>query len=204
MSAVVAAILIDNMYLQHCTDFFQTGRLDPQKFPHMLLHSNEEHHMTYVFDALPFAPRENATERQLELRTQKKSYLDALEYYERIKVELGYVRPKFTKCYKCNTDFFVPVQKLVDVKLSVRLVSLAWSEVVGKIILVSGDGDLIPAVQAVDGSHAIVRLEYVDEADSNIRTSKGLIRACPEKHKLTKDDFLKAIYKEEPKQAKLA
>jgi hypothetical protein len=196
MSANPAAILIDNMYMQHCSDFFGVGRLDPRKYIQMLLHADEQHYMTYIFDALPFVPLQNATQRQLELRGSKKSYLDALEYYERIKVELGYVRPKFTKCFNCKTDFYVPVQKLVDVKLSVRLVSLAWSRVVKKIILVSGDGDMIPAVQAVDGSEAIVRLEYVDEIGAGITTAKGLIKGCPEKHKLTKDDFLKAVFTE--------
>jgi len=200
MSLLSTAILIDNMYVQHCAEFFGVGRLDPRKYTKMLFHQNEEHYMTYIFDALPFVPRENATERQLELRKSKNSYLDALQYYERIKVELGYVRPKFTKCYNCKTDFFVPVQKLVDVKLSVRLVSLAWSGVVKKIVLVSGDGDLIPAVQAIDGSEAIVRLEYVDEAGAGINTSKGLIKICPEKHRLTKEDFLKAIFEKDEKQ----
>jgi uncharacterized LabA/DUF88 family protein len=87
---------------------------------------------------------------------------------------------------------------LVDVKLSVRLVSLAWSGVVKKIVLVSGDGDMIPAVEAVDGTEAIVRLEYVDadEKPAKVKTAKGLIKACPEKHRLTKDDFLKAVYTE--------
>jgi len=198
MSLNSTAILIDNMYVQHCAEYFQVGRLDPRKYPTMLLHSNEEHYMTYIFDALPFVPKENPTERQLQLRANKKSYLDALEYYERIKVELGYVRPKFTTCFNCKNSFYVPVQKLVDVKLSVRLVSLAWSGVVKRIVLLSGDGDLIPAVQAVDGSEAIVRLEYVDvhEEGSNVSTAKGLIKACPEKHSLTKDDFLKAVYTE--------
>jgi uncharacterized LabA/DUF88 family protein len=70
--------------------------------------------------------------------------------------------------------------------------------VVKKIVLVSGDGDMIPAVQAVDGSEAIMRLEYVDvgEEAARVKTAKGLIKACPEKHRLTKDDFLKAIYTE--------
>jgi len=192
MSLEKTAILIDNMYVQHCADLFKVGRLDPRKFPLMLLRQNEEHHMTYIFDALPFVPRENPTERQLELRRNKQTYFDALKYYERIAVEIGYVRPKFTRCYNCKTDFYVPVQKLVDVKLSVRLVSLAWSEVVRKIVLVSGDGDLIPAIQAAEPSGAIVRLEYVDE--EGVNTSKGLIQVCPEKHKLTKQDFLKATF----------
>lgn len=193
--SVSTAILIDNMYVQHCADFFGVGRLDPCKFPGMLLRENERHHMTYIFDALPFVPRENPTARQLELRRGKKAYLDALQYYERIKVELGYVRPKRTRCHNCKTEFYVPVQKLVDVKISVRLTSLAWSKIVQKIVLVSGDGDLIPAIQAAGPSGTIVRLEYVDEA--GVRTSKGLIKICPEKHRLLREDFLKATFESE-------
>jgi len=195
MSSVSTAILIDNMFVQHCADFFGVGRLDPRKFPTMLLRPMENHYMTYIFDALPFVPRENATQRQVNLRSAKKTYLDALQYYERIKVELGYVRPKRTTCHNCNSEFYVPVQKLVDVKISVRLVSLAWAEIVKKIVLVTGDGDLIPAVEAVEPSGCIVRLEYVDELGAHVRTSKGLIKACHEKHKLQKKDFLKAAFK---------
>jgi len=194
--SVSTAILIDNMYVQHCANFFGVGRLDPRKFPDMLLRENERHHMTYIFDALPFIPSENPTSRQLELHRGKKVYFDALQYYERIKVELGYVRPKRTKCHKCKTAFYVPVQKLVDVKISVRLTSLAWSKIVQKIVLVSGDGDLIPAIQAAGPSGTIVRLGYVDEA--GVRTSKGLIKMCPEKHRLSREDFLKARWNASP------
>jgi len=192
MPAVPTAILIDNMYMEHATSAFGMDRLDPRKFPQMLLRENEEHYMTYIFDALPFVPRESPTQRQIELRRGKKSYLDALQYYERIAVELGYVKPKLTTCHKCDTEFYVPVQKLVDVKISVRLVSLSWTKVVGKIVLVSGDGDLIPAVEAVKPSGTVVRLEYVEERGAE--TNKGLIKTCPEKHRLSKEDFLKAKF----------
>lgn len=130
--------------------------------------------MTYIFDALPFVPRENASERQKELRNGKKAYLEALDYYERIRVELGYVKPKLSTCHDCGKRFYVPVQKLVDVRISVRLMMLAWEKIVNKIVLVSGDSDLIPAVESARPSGTIVRLEYFD-ADK-VRTSKGLIR----------------------------
>jgi uncharacterized LabA/DUF88 family protein len=74
------------------------------------------------------------------------------------------------------------------VKISVRLVSLAWSGIVRKIVLVSGDSDLLPAVEAVKDSSATVRLAYVEEQD--VQTSKALIRACPEKQKLTVSDVV--------------
>lgn len=149
--------------------------------------------MTYIFDALPYVPRYNATQEQKDRRDGKKKYLEALNYYERITVELGDVRPKRTTCFNCDREFYVPVQKLVDVRMSVRLVSLAWSEIVKKIVLVTGDKDLLPAVQAVEPTGVLVRLAYVEEQD--VQTSKALIRVCPEKHKLSKSDLSSCKFK---------
>ncbi len=195
VSSIPTAILIDNMYVEHSANVFKVGKLDPRKFPKMFLRPDETHHMTYIFDALPFVPHRGATKRQIDLRQGKRSYLDALQYYERVNVELGYVKPRRTTCHSCGVEFEVPVQKLVDVKISVRLVSLAWMEIVKKIVLVSGDGDLIPAVEAAKPTGTIVRLEYVEEGD--IRTNKGLIKMCQEKHRLSREDFLKAVFETE-------
>lgn len=181
------AILIDNMYLQHAKDDFGIrGRLDPRKYPEMLLREGEIHYKTYIFDALPFFPR-SPTQRQRELRAGKKSFFDAIQYYERISVEEGYVRGKTTRCPNCRDEFVVPVQKLVDVKLSVRLVSLGWEKVVEKIVLVSGDGDIKPAVDAIEKTGTIVRLAYAEVG--NTRANKKLIQCCPEKHRLTREDI---------------
>jgi uncharacterized LabA/DUF88 family protein len=84
-------------------------------------------------------------------------------------------------------DFSVPVQKLVDVKISVRLVALGTSGIVKKIVLITGDKDLLPAVDAIKDTGTTVRLAYVSEQD--VQTSKDLIRACPEKHKLEQPDI---------------
>ena len=191
---ISAAILVDNMYLQHASDVFKVGRLDPQKFPEVFLRTPpEKHFMTYIFDALPYVPRYGATQEQKDRRDNKETYFEALEYTERITVELGDVRPKRTICYKCKGEFYVPVQKLVDVKMSVRLVTLAWSEIAKKIVLITGDKDLLPAVQAVEPTGTIVRLAYVEE--QNVQTSKALIRECPEKHKISKADLLRCKFK---------
>lgn len=186
---ISTAILIDNMYLQNASMVFGIGQLDPRKFPKALLRTQppEEHFRTFIFDALPYVPDTGATPLQLENRDKKHGFLEAIQYYERIAVEYGDVRPKHTHCPRCNTDFITPVQKLVDVKISVRLVSLAWSGVVRKIVLLAGDKDLLPAVDAIKDSNTTVRLAYVEE--QNVQTSKELIRACPEKHKLLKSDL---------------
>jgi uncharacterized LabA/DUF88 family protein len=186
--SVSTAILVDNMYLQNAARVFGIEQLDPRKFPKAFLRSPpEEHFRTYIFDALPFVPKFNATSEQLEYRKKKKGYLDAIQYAERISVLLGDVRPKQSTCPKCGNSFIVPVQKRVDVLISVQLVSLAWSEIVKKIVLVAGDKDLLPALEAIEPTGTIVRLAYVEE--QYVQTSKALIRAAQEKHKLLKSDI---------------
>src|SRR6266566_7260211 len=188
------AILIDNMYLQHIQTEFQTGQIDITKLPKVLLREGEEHHRTWVFDALPYVSP-SPTPDQLKKRNDKHRYLDALQYKERVTVEQGVVRPKTTTCRNCNTQFQVPVQKLVDVKISVRMVQLAFSEGVDRIVLVSGDADILPAVEASASSRATVRLAYAEQG--GVKTSRALIRACPEKQKLTQQDLTYVRYEGE-------
>jgi Uncharacterized conserved protein len=191
---ISTAILIDNMYLLNAAKVFGVEQLDPRKYPEVFLRAQppEEHYRTFIFDALPYVPERGANEWQIDQYRRKQAYLKAIEYYERIAVELGEVRTKHTRCFRCGADFNVAVQKLVDVKISVRLVSLAWSGVVRKIVLVSGDSDLLPAVEAVKDSPTTVRLAYVEEQD--VQTSQALIRACPEKQKLTLQDITACRY----------
>lgn len=215
-----AAILVDNMYLEHVARAFGVIKINMTKLPEVLLEEDENHFRTFVFDALPYVPDEidiakaqddlpcprcntintlgtkfctkcklslDPKAAYIERKNKKKQYLDKLQYLERIAVELGYVRPKRHKCRECNKEFVIPIQKLVDVKLSVRLVSLAWSDIVGTIVLVTGDGDILPAVNAVKDTGTTVRLAYAEL--ENVFTSKSLIRACPEKKILTEQDL---------------
>ena len=187
---IPTAILVDNMYLVNAAKVFGVEQTDPRKYPEVFLRTQpiEEHYRTFIFDALPYVPERGANKGQIDQYRRKRAYLEAIQYYERIAVELGEVRPKYTHCFRCGANFYVPVQKLVDVKISVKLASLAWSGIVRKIVLVSGDSDLLPAVEAIKESPATVRLAYVEEQD--VQTSKALIRACPEKQKLTIKDIV--------------
>ena len=169
------------MYLQHCAGVFGVERVDIRKLPRILLRNGETHFRNFYFDALPYVP-DDASLEQITRRDSKNGFFEWLKRQERIIVEQGVVRPKDTTCHVCGKSFKVPIQKLVDVKMSVRLVHLAWSETVSTIVLFAGDGDLLPAVKAVEDTRCTVRLAYVEEGD--VRTSPALIKSCPEKMKL--------------------
>jgi len=183
---VSTAILVDSMYLQHVAKEYGIEQIDIRRLPKVLLREAEEHYMTYYFDALPYVSP-SKTPDEMERHSKKKGFITAMQYAERIRVELGDVRPKWAKCPKCGTQFYVPVQKLVDVKISVRLVSLACSEKIKKIILVAGDKDLLPAVEVARDAGTIIRLAYAEIGHA--QTSRDLIKACSEKHKLTEADI---------------
>ncbi|MCJ7634170.1 NYN domain-containing protein [Candidatus Bathyarchaeota archaeon] len=181
------AILVDGMYLQHACDLFGTGRIDPTKLPKVLLREGETFYRTYWFDALPYISKDNPTDEQKKRRANKFSYFEALRYKEGIVIEEGYVAPKFTECFNCGEKFIVPVQKMVDVKISVRLVQLAWSKIVDKMVLLAGDADLVPAVEASEQSGTTIRLAYISEG--SVQTSRTLVQRCPEKHQLKSSDL---------------
>lgn len=178
------AILVDNMYLQNVVNEYGLSGLKPSLFSTHLLEPGEEHYMTYIFDALPY-PIVGATPVQREIQRKKSDYIEAIQYYKRIKVELGYVATKPGRCPRCGETFMVPVQKQVDVKISVRIMSLAWERIVEKIVLLSGDGDLLPAVRAIEPTGVIIRLVY--GRVGRISANKGLIKECPEKVELTRE-----------------
>ena len=131
-----AVVLIDNMYLQNAADAFNVKKVDIPKFSRHVLENSEELFRTYVFDALPYLP-ENPTEDQQKRRKKKEGYFNRLKFEERVIVEEGYVKGKDVKCRKCNKWFKIPIQKAVDVKISVKLVEFALSKSVDIIVLVS-------------------------------------------------------------------
>lgn len=187
------AILVDNMYLQNLKDEYCVGTLDPRLYPAHLLRPGENHFMTYIFDAEPYVPKEGATDIHFEQRRRKREYFEAIQMLERVKVELGYVVPRPGRCPQCGEMFTVPVQKQVDVKISVRLMSLAWERAAEKIVLLCGDGDVLPAVRAVEPTGTIVRLAYGQVG--RVRASRALIRECPEKMELTRENLERMMLK---------
>jgi uncharacterized LabA/DUF88 family protein len=179
------------MYLEKAAGLYKSYPSDITKLAEHFLRKEDEHYKTYVFDALPWIPPD-ARPEQREKRERKRRYLEALRYQERIVVEEGYVKPKPTICPNCHNQNIVPVQKKVDVLISVRLVSLAWSKSVDKLLLIAGDSDLVPAVEDVEPSGRIVRLVYLKTPE--VGTSDLLIKACPEKQQMTPQDLMYLKY----------
>lgn len=82
-------------------------------------------------------------------QNRHRNYIRAQEA-EGVEVVRGAFRDKEVKCKSiCKRLFTVRVEKQTDVNIAVKLVDLAYQDAFDRVLLVSGDTDLIPAVSLV-------------------------------------------------------
>lgn len=84
-------------------------------------------------------------------RVRQQTYLDAAEAHGRgvFVPHVGRFQHKSVTCRRCGRAFHTYEEKESDVSLAVQLVEDAASRVFDQALLVSGDSDMAPAVQAV-------------------------------------------------------
>lgn len=110
-----------------------------------LLRPNEDLRRVRYFTALVDGPR----------RANQEMYLRALSTTPLVEVILGKFKPKRIKCQMpgCTHQggrFFVTYEeKRTDVNIAVRMLDDAYQDHCDRLILVSGDSDLVPAVATV-------------------------------------------------------
>lgn len=82
-------------------------------------------------------------------------YLRALETLPKVRTVMGRFKYKRVKCsvpectFAGNRVFSVPEEKRTDVQIALAMARDAWEKACERMILVSGDSDLVPAVTLV-------------------------------------------------------
>ena len=82
-------------------------------------------------------------------------YLNALATLPKVEIIFGKYKLKEVTCNVAACDFggsrrfWVPEEKRTDVQISLRMVCDAWENASDRLILVSGDSDLVPGVNMV-------------------------------------------------------
>lgn len=66
-----------------------------------------------------------------------------------VEVVLGKFKMRDRHCLRCNQSYRSPEEKLTDVNIAVHLLQQAYLDAYDRAILVTGDTDLLPAIQAV-------------------------------------------------------
>ncbi|MCY3849450.1 MAG: NYN domain-containing protein [Acidimicrobiaceae bacterium] len=76
-------------------------------------------------------------------------FIDALRTRGGIEIDFGLFMSKQVTCRTCNTQWTKNEEKRTDVNIAVRLLSDAYEDRFDMAMVISGDSDLVPSVEAV-------------------------------------------------------
>jgi len=175
----MAAVFIDGGYLDKVLLLNHGGKkIDYQKLVRELVTPNELLR-TYYYHCLPYQSNPPTTEESSRYAAMH-GFCKALSHIPRFEVRLGKL------AYRGNTTTGekIFVQKRVDCMVGVDMALLAGKGRISNVILVSGDSDFIPAIEAVKREGIIITLWhgkfYTDGAPS-----RELVEVCDESKEIS-------------------
>lgn len=151
MSKVV--FLVDGFNLYHALDFFEGGpdHFRYHKYKWVRLANLAKCFVTkkeIISEILYFTTLAKWDPSKVK---RHKIYIKAQEN-DGIQVIYGEFKRKQRKCSICQKKFWTREEKQTDVNIAIKLFQMAIEEKYDKAIIISGDTDLIPAVEAVRSS----------------------------------------------------
>ena len=130
-------------------------------------------------------------------RLRQKTYLDALTTLHLVDVQFGHYKQKTIKCNvrKCTfsgpREFRAPEEKGTDVKIALQMLDDAYQNACDRIILVSGDSDLVPAIELIKTRFPEKRITVYVPARDPTRAAARSLRGAAHKHKTLPVNLLK-------------
>ena len=173
------AIFIDGGYLAKILQSeFDSPRVDYQKLSDALAHGNERLR-TYYYDCMPHKSSPPTSE-EVDRYRSKQGFIHAVRRsVRRFQFRQGRLKEIGIGRYE---------QKGIDVQLAIDMVRLCSKQQIRTVILITGDADLVPAVEACKAEGAIVQL-YGHFSDRPHRRSIAdeLLNVCDEHYKIDQD-----------------
>lgn len=126
---------------------------------------------TYYYTCMPYQSNPPTAGERARYAAMDR-FLYSLKKVPRFEVRLG-------KLSHIRGEF---VQKRVDVLLSVDLVRMSWGRQIQRAVLLSGDSDLVPAVQAAKDAGVLTQVYY-----SKRSVHDELLQACDDRFEITRD-----------------
>lgn len=144
-----AAVFIDGAYLTKILDSdFGKPKIDLARFSDILCGKNERLR-TYYYNCMPYQSCPPTDEERRRFAAMDK-FVYTLKKLPRFEVKLGRLG--------CIGGEFI--QKRVDIALAVDLVRLSCGRMIGKAVIVTGDSDFVPAIEAAKEAGVLVMLYY--------------------------------------------
>ncbi|WP_298667436.1 NYN domain-containing protein [uncultured Methanofollis sp.] len=141
------AVFIDNGYLSKVVP--KGTRIDFLKYSTDVCRGRERLR-TYFYDCMPYQSDPPQYDEKVKY-AQYCKFRDIIESLPRFQMRLGKL--------KKNSDGTFE-QKRVDILLAVELVRLSWSHQIGYAVVVTGDSDFVPAIEAAKEAGVITTLYY--------------------------------------------
>ena len=184
------AIFIDGAYFDKLLELeFNRSRIDFGKFVQSV-GGDDNVFRTYYYHCPPYVSQV-PTEEETRRAEAKDRFFSALSSLPRFQVRLGKL------VYRGQDERGKPIfiQKLVDIMLGVDLVTLAATRQITRAILVAGDSDFVPAVDAakmhgvlislwhgptkngMQLSHSTVHLELCDACDERFEMDSEFVKS---------------------------
>jgi len=150
------AVFIDGFNLYHALDdnqyYHKYKWLDLTKLAHCFAGVKDE-----IVDVFYFTTYATWDKNKV---AKHKDYVRALQF-SNVKVIFGAFRKVDRKCKICRKQYKTFEEKRTDVNIAIKLFETAALDVWDKALIVSGDSDLIPAIEAVKKSFVSKRLGIV-------------------------------------------
>ncbi|WOF16854.1 NYN domain-containing protein [Methanoplanus sp. FWC-SCC4] len=166
-----SALFIDNAYLHKCTP--QNIQIDFEILSDYLCRDTQKLR-TYFYDCMPYQSNPS-TENEKIKYSQYSKFISVIEKLPRFQTRFG-------KLSKREDGSFE--QKRVDILLAVELVRLSWSKQIGHAIIIAGDSDFVPAIEAAKDAGVIVSLYYSNQSIHN-----ELLSSVDERYLMGEDFF---------------
>lgn len=164
-----------NLYhaLQDNPNYHKYKWLDLRRLAQLFLRKSEQLEGIYYFTSLvPWSA---------DKQNRHKNYIRALRHND-IKPIYGAFRRRTKKCRaKCRLEFVTYEEKMTDVNIAVHLLRWAMEDKFDTAVLITGDSDLVPAVEVVKDLLADKRINLIIPIG---RKAKLLKVVCDENFKL--------------------
>ena len=172
-----AAVFIDSGYFAKVLKLvFGEPKINFEAFSDKIC-GHDERLRTYYYYCMPYQSTP-PTDEERERYARADKFVYNLRKLKRFEVRLGKL-------------IFIPgikdfIQKRVDVLLSVDLVRMSWDHQIDKAILVTGDSDFVPAIQAAKDA-GVVTVLYYSRGHPLVGALDELLYVCDEQYEITKE-----------------
>lgn len=166
-----SVIFLDGAYLAKILKSeFGEPRVDFLKLSNKLCEGTERLRTCYYW-CMPYQSNPPTPEER-DRYSKADKFMNSLRRLPRFEIRPG-------KLSRQSGEF---VQKRVDILLAVDLVRMSWGKQIGTAVLLTGDSDFVPAVEAAKDAGVLTQLYYSESAIHN-----ELLDACDECFEITSD-----------------